>query len=249
MSRCEAPSPAPALALVFAEEVHPKTETTSSEDLLRKMIVEKISGAEVVVASMESSIAEKERLIAENRATLAGSREEILNLQKKLAILDSMSGVVPPTKVCEGVTRGWTKIKGHNAYCGSGTSHSDGLREGGVTPEIIEEALEYGGYVAMTDAEAEAARRAGSATWTWVRVQTRDPNKLLNNMNEQPGVDTYISPGASIELIKASEMFFACVWSSEDSGNPLCAPPPPAFLGYKDKKRMAKRTRRASRRY
>jgi hypothetical protein len=91
----------PAPPLVSAEEAPPKTETTSSEDLLRKMIVEKISGAEVVVASMESSIAEKERLIAENRDTLAGSREEILNLRKQLAILDSMSGVVPPTKVCD----------------------------------------------------------------------------------------------------------------------------------------------------
>ena len=97
MSRCEAPSPAPAPLLVFAEEAPPKTDTTSSEDILRKMIAEKISGAEVVVASMKSSIAEKERLIAEkervigeNRATLSGSREEILNLQKQLAILDNM---------------------------------------------------------------------------------------------------------------------------------------------------------------
>jgi len=66
------------------------------------MIAEKISGAEVVVASMESSIAEKERLIAEkeraigdNRATLAGCRKEILNLQKQLVILDNINGVVP----------------------------------------------------------------------------------------------------------------------------------------------------------
>jgi hypothetical protein len=61
------------------------------------MIAEKISGAEVVVASMKSSIAENERLIAEkervigeNRATLSGSREEIMNLQKQLTILDNM---------------------------------------------------------------------------------------------------------------------------------------------------------------
>jgi hypothetical protein len=180
---------------VFAEEAPPKTETTSSEDLLRKMIMEKISGAEVVVVSMESSIAEKERLIAENRATLAGSREEIQNLRKQLAILDSMSGVVPPTKVCEGVTQGWTKIHGANAYYGKGVNAAEGLRKGGVTPEIIEEAREYGGYVAVTGASPDAR-------WTWVRVQTRDPNDLLKNMTKQAGVDTYISPGASIELIK-----------------------------------------------
>jgi len=134
----------PAPHLVFTEEEPPKTGTTSSEDLLREMIVEKISGAEIVVASMESSIAEKERLIAEkerliaeNRDTLVGSREEILNLRKQLDILDSMSGAmfsvnwscstltltrltpegVPPTKVCEGVTRGVDDYRGRVRIC------------------------------------------------------------------------------------------------------------------------------------
>ena len=55
-----------------------------------------MSGAEAVVASMETSIAEKGRLITENRATLAGARDEITNLQKQLAILETMSGVVAP---------------------------------------------------------------------------------------------------------------------------------------------------------
>jgi hypothetical protein len=176
----------------------PKTETTSSEDLLRKMIVEKISGAEVVVASMESSIAEKERLIAENRDTLAGSREEILNLRKQLDILDSMSGVVPPTKVCSGVTRGWTKVEDHTAYSGMG----EGLRAIRGWHKFTTEASEWGGYV------------TGRGQW-WIRVQTRNPNDLLKNMTPQEGSMVYISPGASIELIKESG--YACVWSPEDA--------------------------------
>jgi len=202
----EAPSPAPAPLLVFAEEAPPKTETTSSEDLLRKMIVEKISGAEVVVASMESSIAEKERLIAENRDTLAGSREEILNLRKQLAILDSMSGVVPPTKVCEGVTRGWTKVEDHTAYTGQaeGLQPPDEVWSGGRGPEVarfLKAAGEYGGYVT-------------GRGQCWIRVQTRNPNDLLKNMTQEKGSVVYISPGASIDLIKKSG--YACVWSHRD---------------------------------
>ena len=215
MSRCEAPSPAPAPLLVFAEEVPPETETTSSEDLLRKMIMEKISGAEVVVVSMESSIAEKERLIAENRATLAGSREEIQNLRKQLAILDSMSGVVPPTKVWAVVTRGWTKVEDHTAYCGQAEGlqpgdamqagihgHRIGKRFHHVKPEIIEEARKYGGYATREET-------------CWIRVQTRNPNDLLENMTPQEGSAVYISPGASIDLIRNSG--YSCVWSDDDS--------------------------------
>ena len=107
MSHREAPSPAPAPLLVFAEEAPPKTDTMSPEDLLRKMIAEKISDAEevacqavTIIAEKKRMIAEKERSIEENLATLAGSREEILNLQKQLAILDNIKGV-PPTNICE----------------------------------------------------------------------------------------------------------------------------------------------------
>jgi len=109
MSHREAPSPAPAPLLVFAEEAPPNTDTMSSEDLLRKMIAEKISDAEevacqavTIIAEKKRMIAEKERTIEENLATLAGSREEILNLQKQLAILDNIKGGgVPPTNICE----------------------------------------------------------------------------------------------------------------------------------------------------
>jgi hypothetical protein len=200
----------PAPPLVSAEEAPPKTETTSSEDLLRKMIVEKISGAEVVVASMESSIAEKERLIAENRDTLAGSREEILNLRKQLAILDSMSGVVPPTKVCEGVTRGWTKVEDHTAYIGQAEGlqpreENVMLREEGA--RFLKAAGEYGGYVT-------------GRGQCWIRVQTRNPNDLLKNMTQDKGSVVYISPGASIDLIKKSG--YACVWSHRDKKNNVC---------------------------
>jgi hypothetical protein len=194
----------PAPPLVSAEEAPPKTETTSSEDLLRKMIVEKISGAEVVVASMESSIAEKERLIAENRDTLAGSREEILNLRKQLAILDSMSGVVPPTKVCEGVTRGWTKVEDHTAYTGQAEGlQPDEVWSGGRKhgARFLKAAGEYGGYVT-------------GRGQCWIRVQTRNPNDLLKNMTQEKGSVVYISPGASIDLIKKSG--YACVWSNID---------------------------------
>jgi len=108
MSHREAPSPAPAPLLVFAEEAPPNTDTMSSEDLLRKMIAEKISDAEevacqavTIIAEKKRMIAEKERTIEENLATLAGSREEILNLQKQLAILDNIKGGgVPPTNIC-----------------------------------------------------------------------------------------------------------------------------------------------------
>ena len=107
MSHREAPSPAPAPLLVFAEEAPPKTDTMSPEDLLRKMIAEKISDAEevacqavTIIAEKKRMIAEKERSIEENLATLAGSREEILNLQKQLAILDNIKDV-PPTNICE----------------------------------------------------------------------------------------------------------------------------------------------------
>jgi len=108
MSRREAPSPAPAPLLVFAEEAPPNTDTMSPEDLLRKMIAEKISDAEevacqavTIIAEKKRMIAEKERAIVENLATLAGSREEILNLQKQLAILDNIKeGGVPPTNIC-----------------------------------------------------------------------------------------------------------------------------------------------------
>ena len=153
MTSSMTPSPASAPPLVFAEEAPPKTETTSSEDLLRKMIVEKISGAEVVVASMESSIAEKRQLIAENRDTLAGSREEILNLRKQLAILDSMSGVVPPTKVCGGVTRGWTKVQDHTAYMGQAEGLladtyicGNGICKGKTYEEAKRIIIDKGGY-------------------------------------------------------------------------------------------------------
>jgi hypothetical protein len=108
MSHREAPSPAPAPLLVFAEEAPPNTDTMSPEDLLRKMIAEKISDAEEVACQAVTIIAEKKRIIAEvrevigeNLATLAGSREEILNLQKQLAILDNIKGGgVPPTNIC-----------------------------------------------------------------------------------------------------------------------------------------------------
>ena len=108
MSRREAPSPAPAPLLVFAEEAPPNTDTMSPEDLLRKMIAEKISDAEevacqavTIIAEKKRMIAEKERVIEENLATLAGSREEILNLQKQLTILDNIKGGgVPPTNIC-----------------------------------------------------------------------------------------------------------------------------------------------------
>ena len=105
MSHREAPSPAPAPLLVFAEEAPPNTDTMSPEDLLRKMIAEKISDAEevacqavTIIAEKKRMIAEKERSIEENLATLAESREEILNLQKQLAILDNIKGV-PPTNI------------------------------------------------------------------------------------------------------------------------------------------------------
>jgi hypothetical protein len=109
MTSSMTPSPASAPHLVFAEEVPPPPPRY----LLRKMIVEKISDAEVVVASVESSIAEKERLIGENLDTLAGSREEIRNLRKRLAILDSMSEVVPSpapgSNICQdGICTGMT---------------------------------------------------------------------------------------------------------------------------------------------
>ncbi len=108
MSHREAPSPAPAPLLVFAEEAPPNTDTMSPEDLLRKMIAEKISDAEevacqavTIIAEKKRIIAEKERVIEENMASLAGSREEILNLQKQLAILDNIKGGgVPPTNIC-----------------------------------------------------------------------------------------------------------------------------------------------------
>jgi hypothetical protein len=133
LARCEALifAEKEAEAVVVTEELVvgaglPKTETTSPEYLLRKMIVEKISDAEVVVASMKSSIEEKEQLIADNRATLAGSQEETLNLQKQLAILDNISGVTPldlaprpvidsrlATPFVDSKTRGWTKVLDH----------------------------------------------------------------------------------------------------------------------------------------
>jgi hypothetical protein len=186
-------TPPSAHPLVFAEEAPPKTETTSSEDLLRKMIVEKISGAEVVVVSMESSIAEKERLIAENRATLAGSREEIQNLRKQLAILDSMSGGVPPTNVCEGVTRGWTIIEGASAFAGK-------------DDELV------------CKSEEEAKKRVLSAQFGgfehshlrfWPRKCTAD--EMIRNIEVADGTTShaksrvFVAPGATIKLLREKE--------------------------------------------
>jgi len=143
LARCEALifAEKEAEAVVVTEELVvgaglPKTETTSPEYLLRKMIVEKISDAEVVVASMKSSIEEKEQLIADNRATLAGSQEETLNLQKQLAILDNISGVTPldlaprpvidsrlATPFVDSKTRGWTKVLDHTLISAQSIAH------------------------------------------------------------------------------------------------------------------------------
>ena len=239
LARCEALifAEKEAEAVVVTEELVvgaglPKTETTSPEYLLRKMIVEKISDAEVVVASMKSSIEEKEQLIADNRATLAGSQEETLNLQKQLAILDNISGHTP-TKVCERVTLGWTKFTGYTAYENqnegkrelnldadvdffriSAILHHPNMKHGAAgfpsasrAKEIIKEARDYGGYVTM-----------GGGTLgveCWIRVQTRNPNDLLKHMTPEKGSVVWISPGARIGLIKKSG--YACVWSLEDA--------------------------------
>jgi hypothetical protein len=83
----EAPSPAPAPPLVFAEEC------TSTEALLRKMIVDKISGFEKSVTDLETSIADKERLIAIDKVSLAKSLEDARNLKEQLSVLDN---IAPP---------------------------------------------------------------------------------------------------------------------------------------------------------
>ena len=176
----------------------PKTETTSSEDLLRKMIVEKISGAEVVVASMESSIAEKERLIAENRDTLAGSREEILNLRKQLAILDSMSGVVPPTKVCEGVTRGWTIIEDASAFAGKDNDLV--CKSEKEAKNLVETMPACGGF--------DHAIPQGFGSF-WPRKCTAD--EMIRNAEHDTMVNggvkcrVFVAPGATIKLLREKE--------------------------------------------
>ena len=83
----EAPSPAPAPPLVFAEEC------TSTEALLRKMIVDKISGFEKSVTDLETSIADKERLVAIDKVSLAKSLEDVRNLKEQLSVLDN---IAPP---------------------------------------------------------------------------------------------------------------------------------------------------------
>jgi len=242
MSRCEAPSPAPAPRLVFAEAVSVLEDTASTEDLLRKIIAEKMAVSEAVIASMESSIAEKERLIAENRATLVDSRAEIMNLRKQLAIIDTIGGggdrgtdlheedrpypervgvPTPSKKVCRGVTRGWTKIEDHTAYINQGS----GLQK--VNADIVP-LLNYPnmdwpcrqgwGRVAAEHIIKKAREYGGYITASrgecWIRDQTRNPNDLLKHMTPEKGSVVCISPGASIELIKKSG--YECIWSAVD---------------------------------
>ena len=197
MTHCEAPSPAPASVLVFAEEAPPKAETATSEYLLRKMIAEKISGAEVVVVSMESSIAEKERLIAENRDTLAGSREEIRNLRKQLAILDSMSGVVQSTKICEPVTRGWTIIEGASAFAGKDNDLE--CKSEKEAKNLVEAKAFLGGF---EDSYGAPGRWASF----WPRKCTADEMiRSAVSRNGGPACRVFVAPGATIKLLREKE--------------------------------------------
>ena len=113
----EAPSPAPAPPLVFAEEC------TSTEALLRKMIVDKISGFEKSVTDLETSIADKERLIAIDKVSLAKSLEDARNLKEQLSVLDN---IAPPVTTNQTMnidtavtqTNTWTIIDGACSFPG-----------------------------------------------------------------------------------------------------------------------------------
>ena len=129
------------------------------------------------------------------------------------------------------VTRGWTKIVDHTAYMGQaegfqGLCPPDWALELAMscnTPPgclstaarevlhswaepLIKEADEYGGYI--------TAKRP-TRVECWIRVQTRNPNDLLSALTPEKGSVVYISPGASIDLIRNSG--YACVWSDDDS--------------------------------
>jgi hypothetical protein len=135
------------------------------------------------------------------------------------------------------VTRGWTKIVDHTAYMGQaegfqGLCPPDWALElamscntlepkSKINPglstaarevlhswaePLIKEADEYGGYI--------TAKRP-TRVECWIRVQTRNPNDLLSALTPEKGSVVYISPGASIDLIRNSG--YACVWSDDDS--------------------------------
>jgi hypothetical protein len=96
--------PAPIQHPVFMEAGSRRRGGTSrdlldaSPEVLRKMILEKISETEVEADSAKSSIAENERLIAKNRAMLAMSQGEIAKLREQLVLLGNISEVIPPKK-------------------------------------------------------------------------------------------------------------------------------------------------------